>query len=78
MKRKILCIMLILAMLSVMAYAASAKIKWVSEDRGVVVTVRIFEDVETGINYFVVTTPNCVSVTPRLNADGTLYVTEGR
>ena len=38
----------------------------------------IVVDNETGVNYIVVGGSNGVSITPRFNADGTLYVSEVR
>ena len=79
MKKKTLCVILILGLLSLTAYAIGAgSIRWVSEDISLIVKVRIFEDVETGVNYITINTNNGAGITPRLNADGTLYVTERR
>ena len=54
---------------------------WKQNENGMCATWNIVDE-ETGVNYIVVTTDNkyssqgqSIAITPRLNADGTLYTT---
>lgn len=83
MKRLIAALLLILV-LALPASAVSQSIdKDIANAWGVQFTNYVVDE-ETGVNYIVITGwegrngASCVSICPRYNADGTLYVTEAK